>query len=137
MSYLKSENSVFVFCDDFNKPQTLIDLKNPLANQSDMPQETLLQQTNSGLSKLNGTPDTLLNAMIYFRIVARLMQKPQIHNVLRIGAWSLLDEVLAEILPKFNPANELYCYVDHRPVGNFEHVNFIFAEVNGGGALYI
>ena len=137
MSYIKSEDSNFVFCDEFNKMQTLIDLKNPLANQSDMPQETLLQQTNSGLSKLNGTPDALLNAIIYFRIVARLMKKPQFHNVLRIGAWSLLDEVLVEILPKFNPDNELYCYVSHRPVGKFDHVNFIAAEVNGGGFVYL
>lgn len=135
MSYVTSKDSNFVFYDAFNKPQTLIDLNNPLANQSDLPQELLLQQTNAGLSKLNGTPDALLNAMIYFRIVANLMRKPQIHNVLRIGAWSPLDEVLAETLPKFNPANELYCYVAHRPVGKFDHVNFIAVEVNGGGII--
>ena len=136
MSYLKPENGNFVFYDAFNKPQILIDLRNPAVNQSDLPQGLLLQQVNSSLPKLfNGAPDVSLNVMIYLRIIAHLMKKSQVHHVLRIGAWSPLDEVLAETLPKFNPANKLYCYVSHRPVGKFEHVNFIAAEVNGGGLV--
>ena len=70
--------------------------------------------------------------VIYLRVVARLLRKPQIHSVLHVGRWSPLDEALAQILPQFNPANKLYCLSDTRPLGKTSGVIFLCAE---GGEL--
>ena len=79
------------------------------------------------------TPESMAEVVAYLRIIARLLQKPQIHHVLRIGQWSPLDESLAQILPQFNPANKLYCLSETRPLGKIPSVNFLFAE--GGDYL--
>lgn len=136
MSYLKPESGGFVLYDAFDKPRKLIELENRAANQSDLIQGLLLQEINSNLPKLfDNSPAAAINAIIFLRIVSNLLRKPQIHSALHIGAWSSLDEALAEILPLFNEKNSLYCFVSHRPVGKFAHVNFVYAEVDWGGVL--
>lgn len=130
------DNNGIIFNDAYNKPRRLIDFMNPVANQSDLPQSNLVNEVQVNLQKLmNGTPEGMINGMVFLRIVARLMRKPQIHNSLHIGQWSQLDDVLAMLLPKFNEKNFLWNYLQNRPIGRFENVNFIFTEVNGGGVL--
>ena len=73
------------------------------------------------------TLDSMAELMIYLRTVTRLLVKPQIHHVLRVGNWSLLDEALAEILPQFNPENKLYCLSTTRPLGKISSAIFLCA----------
>ena len=126
MSYLIEENGGIVFYDAFNKPQKLIELNNPAENRSDLLHAMLLQEIHNTLPKLfDQTFESIINIVIFLRVVKKLMNKPQIHSVLKIGQLSPLDMALAEILPKFNKKNSLYCYTAYRPVGNFNNVNFI------------
>lgn len=137
MSYLTFDNKGIIFHDADDKPRRLINHFNPADNQSDLLQADLINGVQSNLQKLfNGTLDGMTRGIIFLRIVAELIRKPQVHNVLHIGNWSSLDEVLAEILPKFNLKNFLWSYAPMRPLRKFEHVNFIFAEVDGGGILF-
>lgn len=136
MIYLTFDNNGIIFNDAWDKTRRLVDYLKPAANQSDLAQANLINEVQVNLQKLmNGTPEGMMNGMLFLRIVARLIRKPQIHNSLHIGQWSQLDDVLAMILPKFNAKNFLWCYSKNRPIGKFESVNFIFAEVNGGGVL--
>lgn len=133
MSYVNFSNGEFIFHDAEDKPRRILELLNPAANQSDLTQAELVNRVQGNLKKIfDGTLDGMNRAIIFFRIVARLIRKPQIHNVLHIGNWSPLDEVLAEILPQFNPENFLWSYAPMRPLRKFEHVNFVHAEVDGG-----
>ena len=74
------------------------------------------------------TLDSMAELVIYLRTVSRLLVKPQIHHILRIGNWSPLDEALAEILPQFNPENKLYCLSTTRPLGKISSAIFLCAE---------
>lgn len=74
------------------------------------------------------TFDSMAELTIYLRTVARLLTKPQIHHVLHVGAWSPLDDALAEILPQFNPENKLYCLSTTRPLGKVSSAIFLCAE---------
>lgn len=51
---------------------------------------------------------SMAEVVTYMRIVARLLRKPQIHSVLRIGQVTPLDEALTETLRLFNPANKFF-----------------------------
>ena len=127
------------FLQDGERADLLLDVRTPVANRSRLhshqfsqkgevvyPLTELVQSSAAKIFKR--TPETMAELMIYLRIVARLLRKPQTHSVLHVGQWSPLDETLAEILPQFNPANKLYCLSETRPLGRIPSVNFIFAE---------
>ena len=136
MSYVTINNGKFIFHDDADKSQKLIDIMTPAENQSDLMQMELINAVQGNLPKIfNGTPDGMAQGIIFLRIVSRLLRKPQIHHVLHIGNWSPLDEVLAEMLPQFNPKNFLWSYSPMCPLEKFSNVNFIFDKVIGGGYL--
>ena len=134
MSHLTFDNKGLVFHDDTGKSSRLIDFLNPAENQSDLPYVELVRHVQDHLPRLfDNTATGMTRLIIFLRIVARLMRKPQTHNVLHMGQWSPLDEALAKFLPQFNEKNFLWCYAPTRPVEKFDNVNFVFAEVNGGG----
>ena len=137
MSHLTFDNKGIVFHDATGKLSRLIDFLNPTENQSDLSQLILVNEIQSHMRRLfDNTVTGMIRIIIFLRIIARLMRKPQTHNVLHIGRWSPLDEALAKFLPQFNGKNFLWCYAPTRPVEKFDNVNFVFAEVNGGGGLY-
>ncbi|MBR4641754.1 MAG: hypothetical protein IKO74_03405 [Selenomonadaceae bacterium] len=137
MSYFTFNNGEIILHDVSNQPRSLVEFGNIAANQSDMLQINLVNEVNSNLHKLfDKTAGGALNSIIYLRLVAELMRKPQKHDVLHFGQWSPLDDTLAFTLPKFNAKNFLWYYAPVRPVGKFSSVNFIFAEVNGGGISF-
>lgn len=132
------------FLQDGERGTLLLDARTPFFNRSRVHSHQFTPQggvefpltnlVNVATQKIfKQTPESMSELITYLRIVARLLNKPQIHNVLRIGQWSPLEESLAEILPQFNPANKLYCLSETRPLGRIPTVNFIFAE--GGDYL--
>ena len=138
MSKLKYRYGKYILQEGENSA-LILDVRNPLANKSRVHShiftETggvnypLSEMVNASAKKIfKQTVDSMSEALIYLRTVARLLQKAQIHTVLHVGQWSPLDESLAEILPQFNPANKLYCLSETRPLGKIPSVNFIFAE---------
>ena len=139
MSTVNFKDGKFFLLQDGGKVEILLDAKSSAANLSRFPTQKLLEnhlieyplsKTVSEHAKkiFSKTPESLVELVIYLRIVARLMRKPQIHNVLKIGAWTPLSEALTEILPKFNPANKFYCLSETRPLGKISSVVFLFVE---------
>lgn len=133
------------FLQEGTQAALLLDVRTPFVNRSRVHSHQFTQQggveypltveVDAATKKIfKGTPISLAELITYLRIVARLMNKPQVHNILRIGQWSPLDESLAKILPQFNPENKLYCLSETRPLGKIPSVNFIFAE---GGAYLL
>ena len=127
------------FLQDGEQGALLLDARTPFANRSRVHSHQMTEKgdiiypligtVNAASSKIfKRTPASMAELVIYLRIVARLLRKPQIHTVLRVGQWTPLDEALAEILPQFNPDNKLYCLSETRPLGKIPSVNFIFAE---------
>ena len=125
--------------EDGGQFSLLVDIRTPSENRSrvhshqfkekggvEFPLTEIVKEATKNIFKK--TPESLAHVVTYFRIVARLLKKPQIHSMLCIGNWSPLDESLAEILPQFNPVNKFYCLSEMRPLGKFPSVNFIFAE---------
>lgn len=138
MSELYYSNGKY-FLKDGGQATLLLDVRTPLANKSvvhshqflpqggvEFPLEAVVNKAAKNIFRK--TPTALSELLTYLRIVARLLRKPQVHHILRIGQWSPLDEALAELLPKFNPANKLYCLSETRPLGRLPSVNFLFAE---------
>ncbi len=127
---------------DGDRGTLLADVRTPLVNRSRVHSHQFTEQrtaeypltniVNAAANRIfKRTPETMAELVTYLRIVARLLRKPQVHTVLRVGQWSPLDESLAELLPQFNPANKLYCLSETRPLGKIPSVNFIFAEGEG------
>ena len=127
------------FLQDGERASLLLDVRTPFLNKSRVHSHQftesggveypLTDTVNAASQKIfKRTPESMAELLAYLRIVARLMNKPQIHKVLRVGQWSPLDKSLAEILPQFNPDNKLYCLSETRPLGKIPSVNFIFAE---------
>lgn len=141
MSNINYSDGKFIL-QEGERGAVLLDVRNPFANRSRVHSHQFTEKgevifplteiVNAASAKIfRRTPKSLAELVTYLRIVARLLNKPQIHTVLRVGQWSPLDESLAEILPQFNPDNKLYCLSETRPLGKVPSVNFIFAE---GGA---
>ena len=129
------------FLQDGERAALLLDVRTPFLNRSRVHSHQLTESgsveypltdtVNAASQKIfKRTPESMAELLTYLRIVARLLNKPQIHKVLRVGQWSPLDESLAEILPQFNPDNKLYCLSETRPLGKIPSVNFIFAEIH-------
>lgn len=127
------------FLREGEQVKLLLDVRTSLVNKSRVPSHEFNQQGGveyplstivSGATKkiFKKTSVSMAELVTYLLIVARLLRKPQVHTVLRIGQWSPLDEALAQILPQFNPANKLYCLSETRPLGRIPSVNFLFAE---------
>ena len=139
MSTLNFKDGRFFLRDGANEI-FLLDVLNWSANRSRVHSTQLkdlsgtleypLMQAVNRLSKkiFRNTPESLAEVVIFLRTIARLLVKPQIHHVLRIGNWSPLDDALAEMLPKFNPANKLYCLSTTRPLGKVPSTIFLCAE---------
>ena len=139
MSTLNFKDGRF-FLQDGDKNELLLDVVNWSANRSRVHSTKLkdlngtlefpLMQAVNRLSKkiFRNTPESLAEVVIFLRTIARLLVKPQIHHVLRIGNWSPLDDALAEMLPQFNPANKLYCLSTTRPLGKVPSTVFLCAE---------
>lgn len=137
MSYMNLDNGKYILHDTANLPRSLVDVGKPVINQSDLTQSDLVDAVNGSVQKLfDKTESGAINMIIFLRLVAELIRKPQKHDVLHVGQWSPLDDTLAVTLPKFNAQNRLWYYAPSRPVGKFANVNFIFAEVHGGGILF-
>lgn len=136
-SYVSFDSNGIIFHDAANKSQRLISNLNAVDNQSDLLQADLINSVEDNLQRLlDNTFEGMIRLIIFLRIVVRLIRKPQVHHVLHIGKWSPLDEILAKLLPQFNGKNFLWCYSLAHPVGKCGNVNFIFAEVNGGGIIF-
>ena len=127
------------FLSDGEQTELLLDVRSSLANKSrvhshqfnqtggvEFPLTNLVSAATQRIFKK--TAVSMAELITYLRIVDRLLRKPQVHHVLRIGQWSPLDEALAELLPQFNPDNKLYCLSETRPLGRIPSVNFLFAE---------
>ena len=151
MSNVNYSNGKFFLTESGQQPQLLLDVRTPFVNRSRINSHQFAQEeknrvifpleqiVNNAAKKIfQRTLPSLAEVVTYMRIVARLLRKPQIHDVLIVGQRSRLDEALEKTLPKFNEKNFLYCYVPHRPIGKFNHVNFICAETDavGGGVLF-
>lgn len=143
MSNVNFKNGKY-FLLDGEQATLLLDVRTPFANRSRVHSHQftksggveypLASAVNLAAQKIfKKTPESMAAFLTYLRIISRLLSKPQIHKVLRVGQWSPLDESLAEILPQFNPNNKLYCLSETRPLGKIPFVNFIFAE--GGDYL--
>lgn len=138
MSNVKFKDGRY-FLQDGKKTALLLDVRTPFLNRSRVHSHQftenggveypLTETVNAASQKIfKNTPESMAELLAYLRIIARLLNKPQIHKVLRVGQWTPLDESLAEILPQFNPDNKLYCLSETRPLGKIQSVNFIFAE---------
>ena len=140
MSKVNFNDGKYFLRTDDGGAEFLVDVKNLSTNKSCIHSH---QFTSDGkgleypLSKIvnraakkifSQTIDSMADLTIYLRTVARLLVKPQIHHVLRVGNWSPLDEALAEILPQFNPENKLYCLSSTRPLGKISSTIFLCAE---------
>lgn len=138
MSKLHYSKGKFLL-QDGDQSDLILDTRTYLANKSRVHSHQLNQDRNvefqldilvceAAKKIFKKTPTTLAELVTYLRIIAQLLRKPQIHNVLHVGKWSQLDEELAKILPKFNPVNKLYCLSETRPLGRMPSVTFMFAE---------
>ena len=138
MSKLQSSKGKY-YLRDGDRATLLLDVRTPALNKSRLHSHRLDKQGNieyplrttvneAAKRIFLKTPVSMGELVAYLRIFARLLGKPQVHHVLRIGQWSPLDEALAQILPQFNPANKLYCLSATRPLGRMPSVNFLFAE---------
>lgn len=122
MSNINYSNGKFFLAADGEQPAPLLDCRNVRLNRSRVNSHQFAKDGNGVVFPLEETVtaatkkifrNTLLSlaeSVIFMRVVNELLRKPQIQNVLLIGQPSPFAEELAEILPKFNPANRL-----HRP----------------------
>ena len=119
-----SDGKFFLVTDA--QSELLLDAHNPAMNRSkiyshlfdragnDMrPLEQMVAMTTKKIFR--DTPESLAEAVICTRIIARLLRKEQIHTVLRIGQPSPLDDALEQILPLFNPANKIFFLRELQP----------------------
>lgn len=139
MSKLNFKDGRFFLLDGADKI-FLLDVLNWSANKSRVHSTQLkdlkgnlefpLAEAVNRLAKkiFRNTPESMAEAIIFLRTLSRLLIKPQIHHVLRIGNWSPLDDAFAEMLPRFNPANKLYCLSTMRPLGKIPSTIFLCAE---------
>ena len=139
MSKVNYKGGKFFLQEDSGEVEILLDVRSSSANLSRFPTQKLLENrsveyplskavADSAKKLFKKTSESLAELVIYLRTVARLLRKPQIHNVLQIGELTPLAEALAEILPKFNPANKFYCLSETRPLGKIPSIIFLFAE---------
>ena len=139
MARIDFENGKFFFKDKNEQKILLVDLMTSEENHSrvnshqftpDFKVEYPLFNDVKKISQKfsDGSMKSLVSAAIFFRIINRLLKKSQIQKVLHVGAWSSLDEVLDEFLPKFHDENFLYSLDNRRPIQNFSHTRFIFND---------
>lgn len=140
MAYTTSENGKIFFHDQTKNDEKifLVDFMSSEANRSIVSSHQfisagMIYPLATEISKIaqkfqSGEYGNFVNAVIFYRILAELLRKPQVNNILHVGSWSEIDEVLNEILPKFNDKNFLYCLTDRKPLQNFSHTKFIFTE---------
>ncbi len=119
MSNLNYSRGKF-FLTDGEQNFLLLDARTPVLNRSRINSHQFTQDRKSVVFPLEQivskaakkifqkTLVSMAEAAIYMRIVARLLRKPQIHSVLKIGQSSPLDEALTETLSLFNPANKFF-----------------------------
>lgn len=140
MAYTKIENGKVFFYDKNNTQILLLDFISSAENRSKINSHQfnsdgkgihypLSTELANGSKKFSGGDyKSFISAVIYYRIIAELLRKPQFHNILHVGEWSAIDEAVIEILPKFNEKNFLYVLNNSRPVQNFNNTKFIFTE---------
>ena len=122
MSNVKYSRGKF-FLTDGGQNLLLLDVRTPVVNRSRIHSHQFAQDekrnvvfpleqiVNTSAKKIfQSSFVSMAEVVIYLRIVARLLRKPQIHSVLKIGEISPLVEALTEILPQFNPTNKLFCH---------------------------
>ena len=140
MAYTTFENGKVFFHDQTkNDEKTLLaDFVSPEVNrsiisshqyESDEINYPLFTEIQKYLPKFSdGNFINFVNGIIFFRLAAELLKKSQIHNILHVGTWSAIDEILDGFLPKFNEKNFLYCLTDRKPLQKLDHTKFIFAD---------
>ena len=139
MSYINFEQGKNFFYDKTNTKILLADLVTSEINHSKLsahqfnPSGGISYPLTDDVYRIikkfpNGSMQSVADAMIIFRVLDKLLRKPQIHNVLYVGAWSVMCEVIHELIPKFNDKNYLYVLSNTRPIENFNHAKFIFTE---------
>lgn len=139
MSYIQFENGRNYFFDRENKRNFLVDLVKSDVNRTAIHSHQftdnfgvyypLFEMVQKNVEKLNdGSLRSIVSGVIYFRIIDRLLKKPQIHKLLHVGEWTIFDEILHDILPRFNDENKIYCLSSKRPLEKFNNARFIFVE---------
>lgn len=138
MAYINFEQGKTFFYDGYNRKILLADLITSKVNRSRVHSHQfktlesfeypLFEGVQKSIKKFGSGAQAVANATIFFRILDKLLRKPKIYNVLYVGEWSALCEVLEEFLPKFNDKNFLYVLNNSRPIQNFQHAKFIFTE---------
>lgn len=139
MSYINFEQGKNFFYDKTNTKIFLADLVTPDVNHSKISSHQFVgggginYPLSADIYRIiqkfsNGSLNSVAHAMIIFRLLDKILRKSQIYNILHVGAWSVLDEVIHEILPKFNDKNFLYVLNNSRPLQNFNHAKFIFTD---------
>ena len=121
MSNVNYSNGKFFLTESGQQPQLLLDVRTPFVNRSRINSHQFAQEeknrvifpleqiVNNAAKKIfQRTLPSLAEVVTYMRIVARLLRKPQIHTVLRLGQSSPFDAALTETLQKFNPANKIF-----------------------------
>ena len=131
------------FLTDGEQNLLLLDVRTPVVNKSRINSHQFAQNEKGKvvfpLEQIVGkaakkifqkTLVSMAEAVIYMRIVARLLRKPQIHSVLKIGQTSPLDEALTETLSLFNPANKFFkpAQVDENLLPEKKFDTLIFLE---------
>lgn len=120
MSNVKYSRGKFFLTDD-ERNFLLLDVRTPVVNRSRIHSHQFAQNekgkvvfpleqivSTSAKKIFQSSLVSMAEVVIYMRIVARLLRKPQIHSVLKIGQTSPLDEALTETLSQFNPANKFF-----------------------------
>ena len=140
MARIDFENGKFFFKDKNEQKILLVDLMTSEVNHSRVHSHQFTADLKgiecplfNDIKKISekfadGSAQSLINAAIFFRVINQLLKKSQVQKVLHVGAWSSLDEVLDEFLPKFHDENFLYSLDKRRPLQNFSHTKFIFAD---------
>lgn len=120
MSNINYSKGKFFLVTDGEQPAPLLDCRDVNLNRSRINSHQFSKDGNGVVFPLEeevtaatkkifrNTLLSLAETVIFMRVVNELLRKPQIQNVLLIGQPSPFAEELAEILPKFNPANRLH-----------------------------
>lgn len=136
MSEMLFERGKFFFTDDRNST-LILDVRDYAANKSRMHSHLindgkevirpLEEEVNRAIKKIfqgtlvspgdfHGSNISMAHVVTYLLIIARLLRKPQIHNVLIIGQAATLEEVLTETFRNSIPRIEFDVWKSARKI---------------------
>ena len=122
MSTLTINQQRFIFTADDGKQTILLDTHDPFNNCSRVPFHTLtpdgqvespladgLQQYLQLLQQANDSTSPIAYMTVLLRVVQELLTRHRAYNLLQIGPFSTLSEILNDLLPQFHTDNSLTC----------------------------